>query len=140
MANSMPRLPPRYDGLVIASDRPARRFARGHSGRRGLVAVLRCVGRALARAASALLTAAGAEAALLLGADSGAVHLGERARQRATAPLARGDEPADLHAVIGELAYPGRPGAVVRFTEAMVGTDVMANYPWSRGHGWAASN
>jgi hypothetical protein len=54
--------------------------------------------------------------------------------------LARLIEPPDLHAFIGELLYPGNPGAVVRFSVAMAGTNLMANYPWSREHGWVASN
>jgi hypothetical protein len=64
----------------------------------------------------------------------------ERLRQRAPAPLARAIEPPDLNAIIGELLYPGYPGAVVRFTEAMAGTNLMANYPWSHARGWVARN
>ena len=33
-----------------------------------------------------------------------------------------------------------RPGAVVRFTAEMLGTEFMAAYPWSHKHGWAATN
>lgn len=140
MAKPLPGLPPHYDGRVIAIDESVRLSRRTRDAGRALVAALRCVATALVRAASALLAAAGAEAALLLGADPCGMLPRERARQSAPAPLARVIEPPDLHAVIGELLYPGHPGAVVRFTEAMVGTDVMANYPWSRNHGWAASN
>jgi AcrR family transcriptional regulator len=35
---------------------------------------------------------------------------------------------------------PRPPGSVVRFTAEMLGTDLMADYPWSREHGWTASN
>jgi hypothetical protein len=55
-------------------------------------------------------------------------------------PIADGIEPPDLHAVIGELLYPGKRGAVVRLSAAMTGTDLMANYPWSHEHGWVAMN
>jgi hypothetical protein len=48
--------------------------------------------------------------------------------------------PPDILAAIGRLRYPSRPGAVVRFTAEMLGTDFMAAYPWSREHGWAATN
>src|SRR5215208_5876972 len=37
-------------------------------------------------------------------------------------------------------ATRARPRAVVRFTAEMLGTDFMAAYPWSREHGWAATN
>lgn len=47
-------------------------------------------------------------------------------------------QPPDLPAVIGRLVHPGRPGAVVRFTAEMLGTEFMAAYPWSREHGWSA--
>ena len=48
--------------------------------------------------------------------------------------------PPDIPAAIGRLCYPIRPSAVVRFTAEMLGTDFMAAYPWSREHGWAATN
>ena len=48
--------------------------------------------------------------------------------------------PPDVRAAIGRLLYPGRPGAVVRFTADMLGTEFMAAYPWSRAHGWVAEN
>jgi len=48
--------------------------------------------------------------------------------------------PPDVRAAIGRLLYPGRPRAVVRFTAEMLGTELMAAYPWSREHGWAATN
>jgi hypothetical protein len=49
-------------------------------------------------------------------------------------------EPPDLPAAVGRLVYPHRHGAVVRFTAEMLGTEVMTAYPWSREHGWTASN
>jgi hypothetical protein len=49
-------------------------------------------------------------------------------------------EPPDVSAVIGRLVYPGCPGAIVRFEAQMLGTGLMAAYPWSREHGWAARN
>jgi hypothetical protein len=49
-------------------------------------------------------------------------------------------EPPDVPAAIGRLVYPGRPGAVVRLAAGMLGTEFMAAYPWSREHGWSASN
>jgi len=49
-------------------------------------------------------------------------------------------DPPDLPAAIGRLVYPERRGAVVRFTAEMLGTNLMAHYPWSREHGWTASN
>jgi hypothetical protein len=48
--------------------------------------------------------------------------------------------PPDVPAAIGRLLYPSRPGAVVRFTAEMLGTEFMAAYPWSHKHGWAATN
>jgi hypothetical protein len=48
--------------------------------------------------------------------------------------------PPDVPALIGRLRYPGRPGTVVRFTAEMLGTEFMAAYPWSREHGWVATN
>jgi hypothetical protein len=49
-------------------------------------------------------------------------------------------EPPDLPAAIGRLVYPCRPGAVVPFTADLLGTGLMAAYPWSREHGWTAAN
>jgi len=49
-------------------------------------------------------------------------------------------EPPDLAAVIGRLVYPGRPGAIVRFEAQMLGTGLMAAYPWSAEHGWTVRN
>jgi hypothetical protein len=49
-------------------------------------------------------------------------------------------EPPDLAAVIGRLVYPGRPGAIVRFEAQMLGTGLMAAYPWSVEHGWTVRN
>jgi hypothetical protein len=49
-------------------------------------------------------------------------------------------DPPDVPAAIGRLVHRGRPGAVVRFTAEMLGTHLMAAYPWSREHGWTASN
>ena len=46
----------------------------------------------------------------------------------------------DVVSAIGRLRYPGREGAVVRLTAAMLGTDFMTAYPWSREHGWSAAN
>jgi hypothetical protein len=48
--------------------------------------------------------------------------------------------PPDVPDAIGRLVYPGRAGAVVRLTVDMLGTEFMAAYPWSREHGWAATN
>jgi hypothetical protein len=59
---------------------------------------------------------------------------------RTPKPPSSGIEPPDLPASIGCLLYPDRPGAVVRFTAEMLGTGLMADYPWSREHGWTASN
>ncbi len=49
-------------------------------------------------------------------------------------------EPSDLSAVIGRLVYPRHPGAVVRLTAPMLGSDLMAAYPWTRERGWSARN
>jgi hypothetical protein len=49
-------------------------------------------------------------------------------------------EPPDPVAAIGRLVYPGRDGAIVRFEAQMLGTGLMAAYPWSREHGWTARN
>ncbi len=49
-------------------------------------------------------------------------------------------EPPDMPAAIGRLVYRGRSGAVVPFTAEMLGTGLMAAYPWSREHGWTATN
>jgi hypothetical protein len=49
-------------------------------------------------------------------------------------------EPPDLAAAIGRLVYPGRPGAIVRFEAQMLGTGLMAAYPWSAEHGWTVRN
>jgi hypothetical protein len=49
-------------------------------------------------------------------------------------------EPPDLNSLIGELLYPGCSGAVVRLAAEMLGTELMAAYPWSREHGWTARN
>jgi hypothetical protein len=49
-------------------------------------------------------------------------------------------EPPDLTGAIGRRVHPGRPGAVVRFSAEMLGTSLMAAYPWSREHGWSAAN
>ena len=46
----------------------------------------------------------------------------------------------DVPAAIGRLLYPSRPGAVMRVTAEMLGTEFMAAYPWSHKHGWAAMN
>jgi hypothetical protein len=136
----LPPHPHRYDRLLYTIDGLGHPPEPPRNVRRRLVAALRGLTRAIARATSALLAAAGAEAVLLMGSDSTCVLRCERPRLCAPAPLARIIQPPDLHAVIGEVLYPGRPGAVVRFTEAMVGTDLMVNYPWSREHGWAARN
>jgi hypothetical protein len=48
--------------------------------------------------------------------------------------------PPDVPGAVGRLVYPARPGAVVRLTVDMLGTAFMAAYPWSREHGWAATN
>jgi hypothetical protein len=55
-------------------------------------------------------------------------------------PPRRAVEPPDVPAAIGRVVYYGRVGAVVRFTAEMLGTDLMAAYPWSPEHGWTASN
>ncbi len=140
MINPQPQFPQSYERLVALIHNPAHQAAGHRNACWRLIAALRCVASALARATSSLLAAAGAEAALFLGADSTWVLPCERARPRAPALLARVVEPPDLHAAIGGLLYPGYPGAIVRFTDAMVGTELMTNYPWSREHGWAARN
>jgi hypothetical protein len=57
-------------------------------------------------------------------------------------------DPASLHPVIDPpISRPcsdasstqAVPGAVVRYTTEMLGTEVMAAYPWSHEHGWSAS-
>ena len=45
-----------------------------------------------------------------------------------------------MPSAIARLRYPDRKGAVVRFTAEMLGTEFMAAYPWTREHGWAATN
>lgn len=57
-----------------------------------------------------------------------------------SAPAVPVIEPPDLHAAIGRLVYPRRSGAVVRLMPEMLGTDLMAAYPWSPEHGWTARN
>jgi hypothetical protein len=49
-------------------------------------------------------------------------------------------DPPDIAAAVGRLVYPYRRGAVVRYTAEMLGAEVMTAYPWSRHHGWTASN
>jgi hypothetical protein len=48
--------------------------------------------------------------------------------------------PPDVPAAIARRVYPGRPGAVVRLSAEMLGTDFMAAYPWCVEHGWSAAN
>jgi hypothetical protein len=140
MDTPLPPIPRRYDGPTSTVGEPVRLPERARDVRRRALAAFRRVVRALARTASALLAAAGAEMALLLSEGPSWVIPKERLRQRGPAPLARAIEPPDLNAIIGELLYPGYPGAVVRFTEAMAGTNLMANYPWSYARGWVARN
>ncbi len=108
-----------------------------------------------------LLIALAVEGSWLLGADSTTMLRAERDIQPATWPapprigstpkrslapaliptaLTPVIEPPDLPAAIGRLVYRGRPGAVVPFTAEMLGTGLMAAYPWSRQHGWTATN
>jgi hypothetical protein len=49
-------------------------------------------------------------------------------------------EPPDLAGAIGRRVHPGRPGAIVRYSAELLGAGLMAAYPWSREHGWSASN
>ena len=56
------------------------------------------------------------------------------------APLSPRIAPPDPHRAVGLLVYPDRDGAVVRFSAEMLGTHVMAAYPWSPEHGWTARN
>jgi hypothetical protein len=49
-------------------------------------------------------------------------------------------DPPDVGGAIAGLIYPGRPRAVVRFSAEMLGTALMAAYPWSDQHGWTACN
>jgi hypothetical protein len=49
-------------------------------------------------------------------------------------------EPPDVAGVIGRRLHPTRPGAVVRYTAEILGTEFMAAYPWCRRHGWTACN
>src|ERR1700689_2079033 len=127
MANPLSPLPHPYAGVASRTDDPTHRPARRRNARR-LLAMVGRAAIAVARAVCALLTAAGPETALLIGADSTWVLPFEREAQGARRPPARVTKAPDLHAVIGELLYPGYPGAVVRFTAAMAGTDLMANY------------
>jgi hypothetical protein len=61
-------------------------------------------------------------------------------RSATSSPPRRAVEPPDVPAAIARLVYLGRAGAVVRLTAEMLGTDLMAAYPWSPEHGWTASN
>lgn len=49
-------------------------------------------------------------------------------------------EPPDVHRSLAHVVYPGRRGAVIPFSVEMLGTELMAAYPWSREHGWSANN
>jgi hypothetical protein len=49
-------------------------------------------------------------------------------------------EPPDIPAGIGRVVYPGCANAVVPFTAVMLGSQLMAAYPWSREHWWSAKN
>jgi hypothetical protein len=97
------------------------------------------VAGALWRASRAVLISAGAGTALLVGAGSSWMLPFEGDPRSLSLPVS-GIEPPDVHADLGELLYPGCPGAVVRFTAAMAGTHLMANYPWSPERGWVARN
>jgi GAF domain-containing protein len=165
MADAPSPLPTARDELAPVLIGPRRWLALACDALCLLVRSLRRLARLVVRGAptSELFYVLAQDAVWLLGADSSMVFELERdldlqpaewpalaqawrPPERTVAPLAATTtfipaiEPSDLSGVIGRLVYPGRPGAVVRLTAPMVGTDLMAAYPWTREHGWSARN
>jgi len=63
-----------------------------------------------------------------------------RCRHMSPASGAAGLRPPDVSTAVSELVYPGRRGAIVRFSGEMLGTEFMVSYPWSAEYGWIARN
>jgi hypothetical protein len=59
---------------------------------------------------------------------------------RPSGRLTPATRPPDVHRGLAHVVYPGRRRAVVPFSVEMLGTELMAAYPWSREHGWSANN
>jgi hypothetical protein len=128
------------DHELARANQPAGEPSRQRS-RCGLIAgAIRRAALRIARVASTLLIAAGSDTAVLLGASATGSLAPARGKPADPPVLLGVVTPPDLSGAVGRCLYPGAPGTVIRYSAAMLGSDMMTAYPWSPERGWSARN